>query len=88
MSGLKDNVEMPKQRDSNTGLYTERYPRSAFIDALEALGGATTQEVADTVGCARDTAYKKLRHLDENGEIASRTIGSARFWTINKEDDS
>ena len=40
-----------------------------------------TSEVADAVGCARRTAYKKLSTLAEDGPLETKTIGAqARAW--------
>ena len=71
---------MPDRND-DTGRYTDEYPASDFIESINALGGAAgTQEIADEVGCIYDTAYKKLRSLEEGGEIASRKVANARLW--------
>ena len=74
---------MPKNRDEESGEYTETYPLEAFVDALKSLSGAAgTQEVADEVGCAYRTAFSKLSELEEDGEITSRKVGNARLWRV------
>lgn len=79
---------MPKDRDENTGKYTERYTQEKFLFALESLGGsAGTQEVADEVDCAYRTAHAKLTELEEKGEITSRKVGNAKLWEMNLEED-
>jgi GTP-sensing pleiotropic transcriptional regulator CodY len=72
---------MVKDRDEDTGKYTEAYPSEKFLSALESLNGsAGTQEVADEVGCAYRTAHAKLSKLENNGEINSRKVGNAKLW--------
>ncbi|KZN23721.1 hypothetical protein A4G99_12690 [Haladaptatus sp. R4] len=40
-----------------------------------------TSEVAEAVGCARRTAYDKLRRLADEGKLETKTIGAqARAW--------
>ncbi|ELY83544.1 hypothetical protein [Natrinema altunense] len=72
---------MPRERDEKSGKYTERYLPDTFVTALEELSGAaTTQEVADEVGCAYRTAFAKLSELEDAGGITSRTVGNAYLW--------
>ena len=71
-------------RDHESGQYTETYPRDDFLTALEEHGpDVGTQEIADIVGCNRDTAYRRLRDLEEENEIESRKIGMVRLWSIS-----
>jgi len=69
------------------GRYVEKYPLKDVEAAVEARDDATTGEVAEAVGCNHDTAYKKLRTLEEEGRVTSRKIGNARLWSAVKEDD-
>jgi len=72
-------------RDDDSGRYSETYPPSDFIDALDSLGGsAGTQEVADAVGCKYRTANAKLHDLEDNGEITSRKVGNAYLWMLDE----
>ncbi len=74
---------VPKERDEESGKYTETYPPEAFTEALESLSGAAaTQEVADEVGCAYRTAFAKLTELEDKGEVTSRKVGNARLWQL------
>lgn len=34
------------------------------------------------LGCSYQTAYEKLRELEDAGEIDSRKIGNVRLWSI------
>jgi len=68
-------------RDSDSGKYTDKYPPKEFIEAIDAEGGAAgTQAIADRVDCLYDTAYRKLRSLEDSGEIQSEKVGNARLW--------
>ena len=75
---------MPERnRDSDTGQYTNKYTSAEFIRAIRDLGGAAgTQEIADVVGCNYNTAYSKLRQLEDGGEVESRKVANARLWSI------
>ena len=74
---------MPKDRDEETGRYLETYPLDVFIEALDSRGGsASTQEIADMVGCAYRTAYARLRELEDEDRVSSRKIGNALLWRI------
>lgn len=77
---------MPKDRDEESGKYTETYPPETFIEALESLSGAaSTQEVANEAGCAYRTAFAKLSDLEDEGEVTFRKVGNARLWKINDD---
>lgn len=74
------------ERDEESGRYSETYPLSDFIDALDSLGGAGgTQEVADVVGCKYRTANAKLHELEDEGRITARRVGNAYLWRLVEE---
>ena len=74
---------MPKDRDEETGKYTERYSSDEFLSALESLDGAAgTQEVANEIGCAYRTAHAKLTKLEKEDKITSRKVGNAKLWML------
>jgi DNA-binding IclR family transcriptional regulator len=71
------------ERDDDTGQWTADYPREAFLDAIENLDGmAATGEIAAEVGCVRETAYKKLKQMEEDGEVTSRDAGGSLLWRL------
>lgn len=75
---------MPKDRNEETGKYTEAYPFEEFLSALESLDGAAgTQDIADEVGCAYRTAHSKLSELETKGKISSQSVGNAKLWKLN-----
>lgn len=85
--GAMDKV-MPKDRDEQTGKYTERYTQENFLSALESLGGsAGTQEIADEVSCAYRTAHAKLTELEGEGKLTSRKVGNAKLWELDSSED-
>lgn len=71
------------ERDDKTGKYTDKYPEEAFLDAIrnadQMLG---TGEIADAVGCAHDTAYKRLQKLEEDNIVGSQKVGNTIVWFI------
>lgn len=75
-----------RNRDADTGQYSEKYPLEMFVDAIRADGGATgTQDVADTIGCSYETAYKKLHKLADDGAIVRRKVGNVNLWVVDNE---
>ena len=79
-----DTHSMPgAERDDESGQYTETYSTEEFLDAIaDADGMAGTQDVADHVGCSYETAYKKLRGLEDEGTIESQKVANARAWLL------
>ena len=81
-------VSMPRERDSESGQYTERYPLDAFLSALRAEGGmAGTNDIADQVGCSYELAYQRLRELTENDQLTRQKVGNANLWMLVQEDE-
>lgn len=68
------------------GVFTETYPPEDFITALKTLGETGTSDIADHINCSYETAYKKLRALEDHGHITSRKIGNTRIWSVNDDD--
>ncbi len=71
-----------RDRDKNSGKFTEEYPREEFISTLEELGSAGTTDISNQIGCDRRTAYLKLKSLEEEGEIKSKKVGNALLWEL------
>ena len=73
-------------RDDESGKYRSKYPTEDFLDAIADAGGtAGTQDVADAVACSYETAYKKLRALEDSGVVESTKFGNARAWSVVDE---
>lgn len=85
MYGETQLVQMPQKRDDDSGQYREVYPPDIVIKAVRTLGQATTQQVADELGCAYQTAYLKLRELEDDNQIQSTRVGNVRLWSAKGE---
>jgi predicted ArsR family transcriptional regulator len=71
-----------RNRDENSGKFSEEYPREDFLRALDELGAAGTTDIAEEVGCDRRTAYLKLQDLEDDGDIKSQKVGNALLWEL------
>ena len=72
-------------RDEESGRYTGQYTTEDFLDAINAEGGmAGTGDIADIVGCAHDTAYKRLQKMEEESLVSSRKVGNTLLWTSSE----
>lgn len=72
---------MPGDRDKDTGQFTEQFPVSAFVVAVEELEPTTTSSVAEEVGCSYDLAYRRLKELEEAGEVVAMEVGNTFLWS-------
>lgn len=73
-----------RERDEESGKFTEEYPLQEFIEALDELGPSGTTDISDYIGCDRRTAYLKLKSLEEEGEISSTKVGNSLFWELRQ----
>lgn len=73
---------MPRERDEQ-GRVKESYSLQSVYSALDTIGPAGTQEVADELGSSYETAYQKLRALEDDERVNSRKVGNARLWSTN-----
>jgi predicted transcriptional regulator len=72
-----------RDRDEESGKFTESYPPKDFLQALDELGSAGTTDIADLVGCDRRTAYLKLQSLEKEGKVQSQKVGNALLWELS-----
>lgn len=72
-------------RDEESGRYTETYATEDFLEAVAEIEMATAQDVADRIGCSYETAYKKLRQMEDRGDVSSKKVASARIWLPSGE---
>lgn len=72
---------MDEGRDDE-GKYSETYPDSAFVTAVRKLPVASTQLVADEVGCSYDLAYRRLDDLHQETTLAREEVGSSFVYYI------
>ncbi|WP_244605259.1 winged helix-turn-helix domain-containing protein [Halorussus halobius] len=86
---VAENREVMPGRDEETGRYTGQYSTDDFLHAINAGGGvAGTGEIADHVGCAHDTAYKRLQEMEEEGLVSSRKVGNTLLWEKTGSEES
>jgi len=67
------------ERDEE-GKYTRTYPDEAFLTAIDGVDVASTQAVADHVGCSYDLAYRRLHELEREGKIKKTDVGGSFLW--------
>jgi len=74
---------MPRDRDDDSGMYTDAYSDDDFITAIAAEDGvAGTGEIADRVGCSRRQALNRLKELESNGDVSSKKAGRSLIWLL------
>jgi len=71
---------MGRERDEDTGKFTTQYQREDFLDALEQEDFLSTSDVAEIVGCTQNLAYRRLKKLENEGEVKSKEIGRFLAW--------
>lgn len=85
-NGDNNGAGMTDDNDENrdeAGRYTDKYPREDILAAIRDLSGmAATSEVADRLDADRNTIYKKLSAMQEDGELDSRMAGGIRVWSV------
>jgi hypothetical protein len=74
---------MAEDRDEK-GKYTETYPDSAFFEAVRQLPVASTQNVAEEVGCSYDLAYRRLGDLFEKGALEREEVGNSFVYYLSE----
>jgi hypothetical protein len=72
---------MVKDRDEE-GKYSETYPDSSFFEAVQELPVASTQNVAEEVGCSYDLAYRRLGDLVEDGRLEREEVGNSFVYYV------
>lgn len=72
---------MDEDRDEE-GKYNELYPGSAFLEAIRELPVASTQNVAEEVGCSYNLAYRRLGDLHEKGQLKREEVGNSFVYYI------
>ncbi|QSG14702.1 helix-turn-helix domain-containing protein [Halapricum desulfuricans] len=56
-------------------------------EMTDAGGMTTTQDVADVVSDSYETVAEKLRDLERDGAIESKTFGNERVWVVPADTD-
>lgn len=79
-------ADMPNDAlDPETGQFASKYADDEFLTALRDLGETGTAEVAEAVGCNRETARLRLNSLVDAGELERRRVAGAILWSIVDE---
>lgn len=74
---------MGRERDEESGKYTDAYSDKEFIEAIEVEGGlAGTGEIATAVGCSHRQALNRLNELEERGKVTSKDVGRSLVWRL------
>jgi len=73
-----------RERDEDSGQFSEEYPPELFLEAIGELGSAGTTDIAEYVGCDRRTAYLKLQALEEQEKVSSQKVGNALLWKLSR----
>jgi len=71
-----------RDRDEE-GKYNQSYADEDFVNAVESVPIASTQNVADQVGCSYDLAYRRLNQLFENGTIEREEVGGSFVYYVD-----
>ena len=72
-----------RKRDEH-GRYNPEHSEAEIIDAVRKHEPAGTQEVADELGIARQSADYRLRQLVDVGNISKKKVGRSLVWTVSE----
>jgi len=80
-------MDMPRER-AESGKYVEEVTLESVLDVFNEaeIPVLTATEVAETLDCARPTAYNKLETLTEQGELHKKTVGARAVVYIRLDD--
>lgn len=74
-----------RERDDETGEFVDKYPPRQLLTAIQDRGGrAATSEIADQLDANRNSIYKKLQTMEQEGEVSSDMAGGIRIWSIRE----
>lgn len=76
---------MVKNRDEESGEFTESVSDAEILEFLVEENGAGTTDVAEAFDYKQPTAYRRLKSLEDDDRVISRKIGGSLFW---EADDS
>ena len=68
------------EQDGETGKISQKYSDEQFIEVVKNSSPASTSEIAEGVVCFSDNAYRRLKALEEAGEIDSKMAGNSLIW--------
>lgn len=77
------NPVMPRERDEDSGKFTDAYGDDQFLQAIHDHDGlAGTAEIADAVDCTQRHALNRLRELEDRGDVESKKVGGSLIWML------
>ncbi|WP_227357690.1 hypothetical protein [Haladaptatus salinisoli] len=76
---------MVKERDEESGQYTQTVSDDELVAFLSEQGGAGTSEVASAFDYKQPTVYRRLKRLEEDDRVISRKIGGSLLWEVDNE---
>jgi hypothetical protein len=65
---------------NDDGRWSPQFTDGEFLAAVASLPVASTQRVADEVGCSYDLAYRRLKELADDGRINNEMVGGSFVW--------
>ena len=80
---------MSKDEREDTGRFTETTTLDDVLGVFEVVAGPVVPsgDVADALECSRETARRKLRTLEADGQVASRkTAGRVVWWLVDEHE--
>lgn len=78
---------MVKNRDEESGQYTETVTDDEILAYLSKQNGVGTIDIADQFDYEQPSAYRRLKQLEDEGRVTNRKIGGSLFWeTVDQED--
>ena len=78
--------DMVKNRDEDSGRYTQGATDDELVDYVRESGGVGTSDVAAAFDYERPSAYRRLKSLEEDGRVISRSIGNSLLWEADEDD--
>lgn len=84
---MPGNPDPYDERDEESGHFRRQFEDEDYLRALADNPVAGTSDVADAVGCARETAYKTLSRLHDEGSVEKHEIGASAAWSLADDED-
>lgn len=69
-----------------SGKIKQKFDDDEFVSAVKEHQPASTKEVAETVGCERQTADYRLRQLADDDSITKKMVGNSLAWSVTQSD--
>lgn len=73
---------MGERERNDHGRYNPKHPDEEILEAVKEHEPAGTQEIADEIGIARQSADYRLRQLEESGQVSKKKVGRSLVWSV------